>query len=417
MESKDVSRKWKILIFIVALFGALVLWIYAIGYDTQDAAGSFRGIPVEITGVNSSGYTVAGISDFSLNIDADVAGTRSVLNGVSVSDFRAYVDISSVNKPGYATLPVSVVAPNGVRVTQQSVQNVTLYIDKFTSKTIQIKIEKTFVSHYQIGEIRSDLYAISLYGPESELRNVEAYCSFDLGTVEDPVVTASGTIMLRDADTKAKISNPYITMTNSTIDVTFVMYDEKSVPVELVLTGGTFLPSEVQFTVSRPSVLLSGPVESLASLSSLKISCDETQAGTGETRTVPVSELIAENDPTGTVSAVDAELVLEYSVVIPEIAYKTVTLSPSAVKVVGAPDGADGLIKVVSGTEVRIFGDSSVIKKYSADSMTAEVDFDSITQNLTTGDYFGVLRISTGDSSVGVVNSVYTVLLDVRSGM
>ncbi|MBQ0091956.1 MAG: hypothetical protein KBS45_01340 [Clostridiales bacterium] len=60
MKIKLSENKGKIAIFIVALFGALILWIYAIGYDTQESSRSFGGIPVEITGVNSSDTRLPG---------------------------------------------------------------------------------------------------------------------------------------------------------------------------------------------------------------------------------------------------------------------------------------------------------------------------------------------------------------------
>ena len=59
MNNEVIGRKKKIFTFAVALFGALVLWMYAIGYDTEISTETYNGIVVEIMGVNTNGYTVA----------------------------------------------------------------------------------------------------------------------------------------------------------------------------------------------------------------------------------------------------------------------------------------------------------------------------------------------------------------------
>ena len=413
MKIKLSENKGKIAIFIVALFGALILWIYAIGYDTQESSRSFGGIPVEITGVNSSGYTVAGIGDFSVSVDVDVVGTRAALNNVSSSDFRAYVDISAVNKPGYATLPVIVVVPNGLNAEDQSVKNVSLYIDKFTSKSVNIQIEKTFLSEYSIGEINTDLYAVSLYGPESELENVEAYCTFDLGNITQSVIHVSGNIMLRDSVTKTKISSPYITMNSNTVEVTFVMYREKNIPVELNLTGGTFVPEDVQFNLSEPYVSLYGPVDGLSALDSLKLVCDENKIVSLKDQSVPVSELLAANGLSEHVSTKKADLVLTYSVVLPKVIYRTINLPVSSITFSGVPSGRTLSVIGSEPIEVVIFGDPDTVKKYQSKTLSATIDYASIIQNAS-GNYYGILVFQTGDSRVGISGEEYSVLLDLK---
>ena len=125
MNNEVVGRKRKIFTFAVALFGALLLWMYAIGYDTEMASETYTGVVVEIMGVNTNGYTVADGDSFSLSVDVRLEGTRQLLSGIDAADLSAYVDISGVNGPGLTTLPVTVVAPNGSTVESVSVPNVT----------------------------------------------------------------------------------------------------------------------------------------------------------------------------------------------------------------------------------------------------------------------------------------------------
>ena len=144
MNKEESGRKGKIAIFVAALFGALLLWLYAIGYDTEIDEQTFAGIPVEIIGIHTNGYTVAEAESFSLNVDVHASGTRSTLNALDAGDFSAYVDISTVDQPGLVTLPVTVVTPSGVTAANPSITNITLYVDVFTSRNIDVQIEKTY---------------------------------------------------------------------------------------------------------------------------------------------------------------------------------------------------------------------------------------------------------------------------------
>lgn len=413
METETTGRKGKIFIFVIALCGALLLWIYAIGYDTELSDRTYSGISVELAGINSNGYTVAEGDHFSLNIDLQASGTRSVLDRVSVSDFHAYVDISSVNGPGYHTLPISVIAPNGLSIETLSVQNVTLYIDTFTSKNIPVFAEQTYSSLYEIGKVEQSMYTVSVYGPESVISSAEAYCSFSLGNVTEDTVHVSGEVALRDSDTKAAITNPYITIGNSTLQVTYHMYDRKTVPWELVLTGGTFLPSDVQFVTTVPGVTLYGPVEKLAELQSLAISCDETAATDGRlSGTVQISELLAANGLDAEITAEGLEQ-MDYVLLLPTVRYRTVRVPVSRITVYGLP--FDGSVRAVaSGTlEVTVFGMSDAVRAYQADKMTIRVDYGALEHDITTDEYVGVAEIDTGDSSVCVDGKTYYVTVRV----
>lgn len=412
METEVVGRKRKILIFIIALFGALLLWMYAIGYDTEIDDEVFNGIQVELMGVNTNGYTIADGENFSLNIDVRASGTRSALNAVDAGDFRAYVDISTVSEPGYTTLPVTVVAPNGLTAEILTVSNVTLYVDTFTSKTLNIQIEKTFSSEYKIGEVSQSLYAVSVYGPASIINTAEAFSSFKLGTITAETVNVSGDILLRNSETKAVISNPYITMSNSTVDVTFTMYGSKTLPLELVLQGGTYLLEDVAYYVSEPAITVYGPLRELAERSALYIICDETQIEDKLTETVLLSDLLAENQFSEKITVSDPAVELTYTVELPNIRFRTVTVPVSRIQVYGLPE--DGSVTAVALDEVQvsILGTLEAVEAYDEGLMTIRVNYETLTQ-LVTGDYSGVAEISTGDSRICVDSSGYAVQVSV----
>lgn len=416
MHIEETGRKRKLLIFIAALFGSLLLWMYAIGYDTEIDEQVFSGISVEIIGMHDSGYTVAEGESFSLSIDVHASGTRAALNAVEAGDFRAYVDISAVNEPGYVTLPIKVVPPNGVNAETLSVPNVTLYIDTFTSRNINIQIEKTYSSAYEIGKTLQSLYTVSVYGPESVIGTAEAYCSFSLGDITEETIYVSGEIRLRDSVTKAELSNPYITMGNNTVDVTFILYGRKTVPLELILEGGVFRTGDAQFFTSVSGVELYGPIAALANISSLSLICDETQMEENRlTATVTAGELLAQNLPDSDVTAANAEAEISYTVILPNIRYRTVTVPVSRISIYNLPTGGTVQAVVMDAVEVVLMGPAEAIDAYDATLMTISVDYNSIEPQLTEDEFLGIAEIDTGSSAVCIDGSIYTVPIRVIS--
>lgn len=408
MNTEETGRKGKILIFIAALFGSLLLWMYAIGYDTEIDEQIFSGIPVEIHGMHDNGYTVAEEASFSLTIDVHASGTRAALNAADAGEFRAYVDISKVNEPGYATLPITVVPPNGLTAGNLSVSNVTLYIDRFTSKNINIQIEKTYFSEYEIGNTLQSLYTVEVSGPESVIGTAEAYCSFALGNITGDTVHVSGEIRLRNAETKADISNPYITLKDSTVDVTFVLYGSKTVPVELVLAGGKFRPEDVRFLISVSGVELHGPISELDLVSSLTILCDEEQfEGNRLTASLRADELLRQNFPESALSATDAEI--SYTVILPEVLYRTVLVPLERISVYNLPEEAMVQASVMEPVEVTLFGPADAIQSYDESLMTIRVDFQTLEPQLSGDEFYGAAEIDTGSSAVCVDGSTYVV--------
>lgn len=413
MKHESQARKRKIFTFSIALFGALVLWMYAIGYDTEIDTKTYTGIMVEIDGVNTNGYTVADGDSFSLSVDVRLAGTRRVLNEIKAGDLSAYVDISSVSGPGLTTLPVKVVSPNGSTVESISVPNVTLYVDTFTSRTLTINIETTYSSSYTIGEMTQSLYAVSVYGPESVISTAEAYTGIELGDITTPNFHVSGEILLRDAETKAAITNPYVTMSSNTVDLTFTMYGQKTVPLELVLQGGTLHPTDVHFVSSVGSVVLGGPLDLLAQVDALSVFCDESVLEDKLLMEITVEELLENNGLDKKILPATPGQIITYSVEIPYFRTKTVTISGDKIQILGLPEDGSVTIEHLHDLTVTLLGTLQAINDYDERKLTVTVEYQAMETDPVTGIYKGVAVITTGDSRV-CIDRDYIVQVSVK---
>ena len=409
MNNEVIGRKKKIFTFAVALFGALVLWMYAIGYDTEISTETYNGIVVEIMGVNTNGYTVADGDSFSLSVDVRLAGTRQILSEIDVSDLSAYVDISAVSGPGLTTLPVTVVAPNGATVESVSVPNVTLYVDVFTSRTIKVNLEKTYSSPYTIGAMTQDIYVVTVYGPESIIQNAEAYVHFDLGNITAGSFNVSGSILLRDAETKALISNPYVTLSKNIVDASITMHNKKTVPLKLNIPDVEYAVEDLVFTSNFDSVVLQGPVDALARIEFLEVSVGDDIIGGSFTGTMTVSELLAENDVPASVTAALSEAELTYTVSLPTVRFSNVEIPANRIIIYDLPEDGSVFAEALQGITVQILGTYQDIEAYNSALMTVMVGYHTIKKDPATGGYIGYATVSTGDNHVCVVGDAYYV--------
>ena len=416
MHKERTGRKGKIFIFIAALFGALLLWMYAIGYDTEIDERVFSGIPVEIEGIGSNGYTVAEGESFSMNVDVVASGTRAVLNSLSAGDFKAIVDISTADKPGKQIFQITIVPPNGVTATIQGSPNATLYVDVFTSRNINVQITPKYSSVYEIGETMQSIRTVQVYGPESVIGTAEAFCEFELGNnLTEEVIHVSGEIRLRDSVTKKVISDmsgSYVTMDNNTVDVTFVFYGTKTVSVDLKLVGGVFDPKDVTTFVNETGVQLYGPISELAHVSSLSIRYDETQMiGNTFTNTITAEDLVEQCLPGSKLTALNKDAEITYSVSAPEYISKTLVIPPSRIKVENLPPSGFVQVNILDQLEITIFGPADAVRNYNASQITVQVNYLKRKQ-VANGQYSCTAEINTETSTVCVIGGPYTVLIE-----
>ena len=139
------ANKGKIFTFLTALLAfisAIVLWFFAIDYDSPDYTKTFSNIKVEVTGLaelrQSMGYTL--LEEPDLTVDVTIAGKRTDVNQVRSSDITASIDLSAVAAAGENKFEVQITSPNGTTVASQSVNEVRLYVDNFISKQYTVKV-------------------------------------------------------------------------------------------------------------------------------------------------------------------------------------------------------------------------------------------------------------------------------------
>ncbi len=421
---EQMSRTKKIIVFVGAVLGAFLLWIYAIGYDSTLFESTYNGIPVAVEGESKlaehKGFTLAEGQDFS-SITVVAKGKRSELNALKPTDFHAYVDVSLADKAGNQTLNIIVKAPNGIEIVSQSSSTVDVFVDEFTQHNEPLTVDVNS-GEYLLGEgvasvnMSANPASVTVSGPKSILDTIGgAYVDFDLGGQEiRENIRGYGAIKLRDKNGK-EINNAYVTLSDSTAEVAITVTRAKSVPVKVVFVGGRF-PSNVNgengvsYTKSHDSIVVKGSSEKLSSINEIILEVDETKLQPGKTNEIKFTA--ASELPEGISS--DSVSIITVSVTMPTLSVRTYTVSKDSITVVNLPEGYT--YKISDRLKVKVIGQIEAFESFDSSLITAEIDFNDITVN-PDGTYSANAKIDLGNENplVYLQNLEYTVEFTVQS--
>jgi len=410
---EQMSRISKVIVFIGALFCALLLWIYAIGYDSTLFERTFNGIPVVIQGedllADSKNYMLAPDQSFS-SITVVVKGKRSELNELTVDDFRAVVDVSLAEGPGEQEFNIVVYAPNGIEVVSQSSMTVRAYVDNFTQSNQLLSVSVDTGDNYLMSdgvtfvETVANPAAVTVSGPASVLDKIAgAYVNFDLDGYEiSDTVYSYGAIELRDKNGNV-IDDKYVSISDKTAYVTINVTKQKTVPVDVVFVGG-LNPEGINYLASHSAVTVSGSPSALDSITNIVLEIDETEVDGRQSFEFPIGSMLPEgvSNSSGT-----SKIIVD--VIMPAEQYtREYLIAPEAITIENLPEGYT--YSVSRGIKVKLKGPADAFEVFDPAKITATADFRNITDNMD-GSYTADVKISFGleHSAIYVLNLDYTV--------
>lgn len=399
-----LSRTAKIIVLIGAVVGALLVWIYAIGYDSTLFERTFTGVPVTLTGeaelAASSGYTLAEGQQFS-SITIVAKGKRAELNALSSDDFRAVVDISGATSPGEQTFNIVVYSPNGIEVVSQSSSTVILFVDDFTQRTDMLSVDVDTGTSYIMSDgvtfvsAAANPVSVIVSGPRTALSEVAgAFVRFNLDGVKiSGPMYGYGGIELRDKNGNV-IDNPYITVSERNAYVTISVTKQKTVPVRVAFTGGVFSVYDVSVIPSADSITVSGSPEAIDSVKELVLNIDETTVDGKKNFEFSIGSLL----PAG-VSNESGISKISVEVTIPGMALRSYAIDPEKVEVVNLLEGAE--YKVRTAPEITVMGPPDAFEGFEADGIKVYVDFMRIKVNAD-GSCSAVPQVELGENAEGL---------------
>ncbi len=354
---------------LLAIVCAVVLWFFAIDYDTPDYAKKFSKIPIDVIGEKelreTLGYTL--MSQPELTVDVTLVGKRTDINKLRTSDITAVIDLSSVVEPGVNKFTVQITAPNGTTVTNPSLQEVRLYVDNFVSKEFAVSVRNmsyVLAENLYIDKVVSSPAVVTVWGPESELETISgAFVDLQLGELVNSVKATAEVKLFNDQ--KQEVNNPYIVLQNEIVTTSVSVYSEKEVPVRISLTGGIFSTLTANVRCDTETIKLRGSVEKMEGISEYIIEIDETDTEFDS----PVKVLI--NPPAGVVSVSEQK----YATVLisaPDVGKADFVIPAEQIKFINVKEGM-----VVEATEdlvINLRGLYDILEKVNPEDISVTVD-------------------------------------------
>lgn len=398
--------------FLLAFISAVVLWFFAIDYESPDYTKTFSKIPIVVNGEEELrqelGYTL--LEEPEMTVDVTIVGKRTDVNQVRTSDITAVIDLSSVVAAGENKFAVQITSPNGTTVDSQSVSEVRLYVDNFVSRQFPIKIrEMDYIlsENMFIDKVTCSPSTVTVWGPENELSKISsAYANLSLGELVNSV-KATGDVKLSDLNNYT-VNNPYIILENTKVTASVSVYVEKEVPIRISLVGGVYNTLTADVRCDRETVLLRGTVEQMANVKEHVIEIDETDTHFD----LPIKLLI--NPPAGVTNVSDS-MYATVLISVPDIGKLDMVINSKNVEFLNMPEGMDA--KALENVVIQLRGLQDVLDTISEEDISVTVDMSALGE-LTAGNITVPVTVSIKNNEVSGVfvynKSSYTVQIAIK---
>ena len=258
---------------IISIVGAVILWIYVINIVNPPTTATFRNIPVTITGEESlisSGRALVHSGDYYTNID--VSGARNDIKNLTEKDIKLTADVSNLAQ-GVSSVAITASLPSGIKVENIENSTVNLTIEDYVTVDKPVEIVFSGAEEGQEATILStSLSQIGVSGAQSVVASVAAVrvtgnlANMGLDVSKEHTLAASAV----DSSGKA-VSG--VKLAQDTVSVSAVLYQTKTVPLSVPVTGDIWEGAVLSETRVPDSVIIKGPAAQLSRIS--EISAEE----------------------------------------------------------------------------------------------------------------------------------------------
>lgn len=350
---------------VLCVLAAVALWFYVVGTNTTIEEKVFENVAVAIRGTEAleSELGLSVISGYDYAVNLTVEGARSDIDRIHTDDITAYVDVSEIKESGEHTLNVTVDAPKGVSVINQSFSIIRVYADKSASVSVPVEVETRYSmeSTYSMGEPKPNFNTVIVTGPESELDKIAcARAVLDLGRV-DRTLTSTGILELIGKD-GAVMTSPYVKLQTNEVLVLIPVYTHKEIPIVLDYKHGFYNDANTEITVSPSVVRIKGDPDRLAAVNEILIPIDEKtiDGDTVMTMSIPVPK--------------NVENVSGYNSVTISITHKNTETREVAVTNFVIQNSSGLKFSREAGISVTFRGTKTALALLNANNITAQID-------------------------------------------
>lgn len=271
-----MSRSRNIVMMLVALLGAVLLWLYVVTFVTPEDTKRINSIPININGVKYlQDNDLRIMSQDITTIAVEYRTSRVNFSKLTADTIRVSADASWIEEPGVYELECVVDPPEAIKnevvLTQQKPEKVTITVAKLARKTlseITLKWGGAVKEGYLMEAPVFEPMEISLVGPESEVSQVAQAIVYyeDVSNLEDTVMETLPVTFLNELGEEVQLTEA-TSVTPTEVTMTLPVYRTKKLTLALdILEGGGIKEENVEIEITPETIWVKGSDEDLDQL-------------------------------------------------------------------------------------------------------------------------------------------------------
>ncbi len=247
---------------------AVVIWFVVTDAQTPTRTVSFSDVPVQALNLPQGLATTGQIGPVTVRVTAD----EDVSNSLSISDFKATVDLSGVTQRTPPGLSVHVdILRSDVKLVQVNPSTVNVTLEPVTTQTVPVKVNivAPVPAGYSVTDEKVDPQTVQVSGAASLMEQIDAaWVDLDLSGVQ---TSQEREIVLAARDKDGQSLDVNIEPSTAKVTVTVVRTEgAETFPVNPSISGNVAPGYMVSAVQADPSfVVIVGPVDVLQSIQTL----------------------------------------------------------------------------------------------------------------------------------------------------
>lgn len=318
---------------LLALFLGFLVWLLIL--NTEDPVETRDITDIAIMEINAEQITDAGKA-YSYSGDVNtvsvrVRGKSSLVSHVTRNDFQAVVDLSKLSITGAVTADVTCPRYTGLEITPIGTSTVLkVEIEDVLNRSFNVRVltnDNAPAGKY-IGTGTATPNLVTVSGPASVVEQIkEAVVKVNVTSFNSGDITTAAELILRRSNGD-EIKTSSLDLSQSVISVKVPIYNTKSVPVNMEVTGE---PAEgnklISYEYEPKEITVAGPDEALAEISEIQLAeYDLSGADQSVEADIIVPEQMSGTLPAGVVFT-EAEPVIAFAADIQPIIDKSFEIS------------------------------------------------------------------------------------------
>lgn len=268
-----MPKSRKIVMMLVALLGAILLWLYVVTVVAPEATTRVSSIPINIDGTVVLGERGLIITDQDVStLSVDLSTSRVNLTKLNAETIRVNADASKIREPGIYALTCTVTFPDTVRssdvdLIRKSVESVTVTVTRLDTKTLPVDLVWTgAVKDGYLLEAEKAVFdpeKIVISGSESDVSQVErAVVEYDVSDLEETVTETLDVKLLNADGEEVSFTSENTTVSATQVSMTLPMSRTKELTLKLdTIEGGGVTNDNVQIDIEPKSIRVKGSAD------------------------------------------------------------------------------------------------------------------------------------------------------------